>query len=66
MLSVGVLIVHWLVNGCKCTWALMTVMGASGMGVVQCRLSSMVVLVGVKFKTLQTFVVEKCGHYKFL
>ena len=46
-LSIGVVVVHWLVNGCECTWALMTVLGASGMGVVWCRLSSMVVLVGV-------------------
>ena len=48
-LSVGVVVVvvHWLVDGCERTWALMTVVGASGMGVVRCRLSSMVVLVGV-------------------
>ena len=48
-LSVGIVIVvvHWLVDGCERTWALVTVVGASGMGVVQCRLSSMVVLVGV-------------------
>ena len=44
-LSVGV--VHWLVNSCERTWALVTVVGASGMGVVRCRLSSMVVLVSV-------------------
>ena len=31
-LSVGVVVVHWLVNGCERTWALVTVMGASGMG----------------------------------
>ena len=48
-LSVGVVVVvvHWLVDGCERTWALVTVVGASGMGVVQCRLLSMVVLVGV-------------------
>ena len=46
-LSVVIVVVHWLVNGCGCTWALATVLGASGMGVVRCRLSSMVVLVGV-------------------
>ena len=48
-LSVGVVIVvvHWLMDGCERTWALVTVVGASGMGVVRCRLSSMVVLVGV-------------------
>ena len=46
-LSVGVVVVHWVVNGCERTWALVTVVSASGMGVVRCRLSSMVVLVGV-------------------
>ena len=46
-LSVGVVVVHWLVNGCERTWALVTVVGTSGMRVVRCRLSSMVVLVGV-------------------
>ena len=46
-LSVGVVVVHWLVNGCERMWALVTVVGASGMGVVRCRLLSMVVLVGV-------------------
>ena len=46
-LFVGVVVVHWLVNGCERTWALVTVVRASGMGVVRCRLSSMVVLVGV-------------------
>ena len=46
-LSVGVVVVHWLVNGCERTRAVVAVVGASGMGVVQCRLSSMVVLVGV-------------------
>ena len=46
-LSVGVVVVHWVVNGCERTWALVTVVGASGLGVVRCRLSSMVVLVGV-------------------
>ena len=46
-LSLGIVVVHWVVNGCECTWALVTVVGASGMGVVRCRLSSMVVLVGV-------------------
>ena len=30
--SVGVGVVHWLVNGCERTWALVTVVGASGMG----------------------------------
>ena len=48
-LSVGVVVVvvHWLVDGCERMWALVTVVGASGMGVVWCRLLSMVVLVGV-------------------
>ena len=48
-LSVGVVVVvvHWLMDGCERTWALVMVVGASGIGVVRCRLSSMVVLVGV-------------------
>ena len=50
-LSVGVVVVHWLVNGCERTWALVMVVHASGMGVVRCRLSSMVVLVGVSCVT---------------
>ena len=47
-LSVRVVVVCWLVNGCEHMWALVMVVGASGMGVVRCCLTSMVVLVGVR------------------
>ena len=36
-----------LMNGRERSWVLVTVVGGSGMGVVRCRLSSMVVLVDV-------------------
>jgi hypothetical protein len=40
-----------LVNGCERWWALVIVVGADGMGVGRCRLSSMVVLILEKIAT---------------